>query len=444
MTREPNLRRWTALLTGFVTTAALAGCSGEQRSAADHDADAGLVAAAVDRDAGDPGRIDAVVDGMDQLAGILYEPLSATPGNLALSPYSAATALAMTSNGAEGETQQQMLAALGVDDVASLNSGLNALTRQLEELNREVDEDGDGEPDGEIELAAANSLFGQDDVNWAEPFLEALARDFGAGMRTVDFKSDAPGARTTINAWTAEQTRDRIKELIGEDVLDELSRLVLVNALYLKAPWAEEFSPAGDRDFTVDADTTVTAPMISTTLSGSYRATDDWQSVTVPYLGDQLAMTIVLPDVGRQQAVEQQIADGDLGAMLDGDASPTVSLTMPTWEFRTAADLKEPLKQAGMTRPFSDEAEFAPMTAADNAALDRDLHIDDVLQQSFIAVDEHGTEAAAATAVVMGAESAPQQEEPIRMLCDRPFLFVIHDVEHGTPLFLGRVADPTA
>ncbi|MFS3129397.1 serpin family protein [Nocardioides sp. Bht2] len=439
--------RAAASLTALALFSSLAGCGQSPERDQASEASLKLVQASAERQTGDPAAIDTVVDGMDRLAGALYAGLADDDGNLALSPYSAAAALAMTSNGARHTTQKEMLAVLGVDDLDALNGGLNALTQRLESLAGGVDEDGDGKPDREVELAAANALFGQDDVTWAEPFLETLARDFGAGMRVVDFKHDARAARRAINGWTAEQTRDRIPELLGEGTLSELTRLVLVNALYFKAPWASEFTPSGDREFDLDGDNTVSAPMMSTSLTNaSYRADDTWQAVTVPYLGGELAMTIVLPQAGQQGAVEQQVIDGGLGAMLADDATtaPTVDLTMPKWEFRTKANLVPPLQQAGMARAFTSDAEFEPMAAPGTASADRDLQIDTVLQESFIAVDEQGTEAAAATAVEMGVRSAPMPDQPITMLCDRPFLFVIHDVEHRTPLFLGRVSDPTA
>ncbi len=190
------------------------------------------------------GSVPALPDAAASVATLgagLFGALREQPGNLVLSPYSVAVALAMGLNGAAGETAAEMGRVLGVDDLPRFNGGLNALTQYVEGLAGRV-ELSDG-TSADLVLAAANQLFGQRDTTWAAPFLDTLARDYGAGMRLVDYVADPEGARSLINGWTAEQTRDRIPEIVPEGVLDELTRLVLVNALYLKAPWDVAFEP---------------------------------------------------------------------------------------------------------------------------------------------------------------------------------------------------------
>ena len=378
---------------------------------------------------------DAIAALHDLGAG-LYGQLGAKEGNLALSPYSVAVALAMTQNGARGQTLAEMTDVLGDVDPERLNGGLNALTLYVESLAG-TKEKLDGEK-GEIALRAANQLFGEQTTTFEKPFLDTLAREYGAGLRAVDFKGDYEGARIAINDWTAERTEDRIEDLIPADVLNNLTRLVLVNALYLKAPWEQHFEKelTDDRDFHLVDGPTVSVPTMTLQSRGGLQlgSGDGWQALQMPYAGRELAMTIVLPDEGRLADVEAEVAGGALTAMLDSVQPAEVAVSLPTWTFKTEAPLKETLTALGMPMAFDDRrADFSAMTTEEH------LFIAAVLHQTFIAVDEEGTEAAAATAVVAQAESMPQY---VPFVADRPFLFVIHDVEHGTPLFLGRVTDP--
>ena len=373
----------------------------------------------------------AVVDGvgsMHALGAGLWGQLSTGEGNLAISPFSVAVALGMTANGAEGTTLDEMLDVLAVESAGAANAGYNAVTQYVESLSGPVAED------QEIVLEAANALFGQRDTAWEQPFLDALAASYGAGMQQVDYKTAAEAARTAINAWTAERTRDKIPELIPDDVLDDLTRLVLVNALYLKAPWATPFEKdfTADGDFHVTEDTTVSVPMMRGAEGISGSAGDGWRSARIPYAGAQLAMTLVLPDGD----LDAFVSDGLLAGVLAADLTRSVDLTMPRWTFRTPSPLQDALEALGMPTAFDENAaDFSGMT------LEEELHIAAVLHEVFIVVDEEGTEAAAATAVVVAGESAAMPGEPL--VLDRPFLFVIHDVEHGTPLFVGRVGDPS-
>ena len=282
--------------------------------------------------------------------------------------------------------------------------------------------------------------MGQAGTLWQDEFLDALARHYDAGLRLVDYVNDAEGARLEINAWTADQTHDRIPELVPADVLTELTRLVLVNAIYLKAPWEEPFDPALSRQapFTRADGSTVSALMMHGSMrSAGFSSGPGWRAVDLPYAGSQLAMAIVLPDEGNLTAYERAL-DGDTMARLLTGFEPTrLALDLPRWTFRTQASLGEMLAELGMPTAFTTSADFTGMTTQ------AQLLISHVLHEAFIAVDEAGTEAAAATAVVV-VELSSAQVDPITMTIDRPFLFVIHDVETATPLFIGRVDDPTA
>jgi len=336
----------------------------------------------------------------------------------------------MTVNGAVGTTRDEMLEVLATPDTESLDAGLNALTAYVESLAGPVPDSED-----EILLDSANQVFGQRDYPWEPDFLDALARSFGAGMREVDYEGATEDARTAINDWTAEQTHDRIPEIIPGGVLDAMTRMVLVNTLYFKASWLTPFEKDAttDDDFHLADGSTVAVP----TMHGDagYSEGDGWRAAHLYYSGSTLAMTVVLPDEGREQDLDDLVAGGGLVALLSSGFGE-VALSLPRWEFLVAASLKDTLTALGMPTAFdSTAADFSGMTKAEQ------LFISAVLQQVFIAVDEDGTEAAAATAVVM--EAASGQVEPVQpLVVDRPFVFVIHDLEHGTPLFLGKVVDP--
>lgn len=393
-----------------------------------------LVSSDAERTAGDPGAIPDVVAAMQRLAGGIYGGLP-PGGNVVLSPYSIAVALGMTLAGAGGSTAEEMRAVLGADD--RFHAGLNALTTHVEGLaGRQERADGSK---AEISLDAANQLFGQEGVGWEQPFLDLLAEEYGAGMRIVDFETAAEEARDLINTWVEEQTEDRIEDLIPEGVLDALTRLVLVNAIYLKAPWESPFvteATAPGRFHLLDGRTVEVDMMAGADVFGPLVTGDGFRAARLPYAGGGLAMTVVLPDEGRFAEVEEVVVGGRLGSVLEGGTPTGVDVRLPKWTFRTSAGLGEILADLGMPTAFEPGmADFRPMTEED-----LDLFISAVLHQGFIAVDEEGTEAAAATAVVVGETSAPVLES---FHVDRPFLYVIHDVEHGTPLFLGRVLDPT-
>lgn len=436
-----------AALTG---AGALVGCSSDQAPQADV-LGAGelpgieLVASRVERGPGDAAAVGQVVEGLRVLAGGLYGGMAATPGNLGnpgnivLSPFSILVALGMTLAGAQGGTAEEMERVLGVGDLGERwHAGVNALTARIEVLAG-AKKRADGS-EADLVLDSANQLFGQVGVGWEQPFLDLLAADYGTGVRAVDFDGAAEESRVLINDWVEQQTADKIVDLVPEGVIDPSTRLVLVNAIHLKAPWEQPFDAGltAPGDFTLLDGTTVGVDLMrKPDATGVLTVGDGWRAATLPYAGRELAMTVVLPDAGLFADVEQLVVTGRLPAFAVADQPGVVlDVSLPKWSFRTAASLKDLLIALGMPTAFGDGADFTPMTDED-----LDLVIADVVHQGFIAVDEEGTEAAAATAVVMAETSAPIPEV---FTVGRPFLFVIHDVGLGTPLFIGRVVDPTA
>lgn len=451
--RTSSIDRRHTLRFGLFSLAALTGagtlsaCSGDDEPAVQDGPDPDVlgdiqrVSSDLKRAAGDPSVVPDVVTGLRALAGGLYDGVAAEPGNMVLSPYSVLVALGMTLTGAAGTTATEMRAVLGAGDLGDRwHKGVNALTAHVNGLAGEH-ERADGSK-AELTVATANQLFGQRDVAWEEAFVDHVAKEYGAPLLGVDFEGATEQARQLINDWVEQQTRDRIVDLVPEGVLDPLTRLVLVNAIHLKAPWEQPFDKGltAKGSFRLADGTSVEADMmrrpdISGALaSGTLASGEGWRAAVLPYAGGRVAMTVVLPDEGSFEAVERVVADGGFTAEALAAQPSAVDLTLPRWSFRTAASLKDLLIALGMPSAFG-TADFTPMTTED-----LDLVISEVLHQGFIAVDEEGTEAAAATAVVMAETSAPIVEP---FVVDRPFLFVIHDLEHHAPLFVGRVSDPT-
>jgi serpin B len=385
--------------------------------------------------------VEAVVESARRFSYDLYALLAqeAGAGNLVFSPTSITTALAMTYAGAAGLTADEMAATLHFTlQGEGLHQAFNSLDVALE--SRNFEESGpEGKKQGVV-LRTANSLWAQQDLTFEQPFLDTLAANYGAGVRLVDYKTATETARQAINQWVAGETNDKIPELIAQGVLNAMTRLTLVNAVYMDATWASRFTPEATADgvFTTLEGSQVTIPMMSQTETFLYAAGDDWQAVELPYLGNQLAMFLIVPEAGRFAEVESRLGTGLLGEAYDS-LSPgyEVGLTMPKFEFRTQVALSDALRTLGMTTPFDPgTADFSGMT------LEEALFVSDVIHEAYIKVDEEGTEAAAATAVIMEATAAPVGEF-VSLTVDRPFLFVIGDLETKTILFLGRVTDPT-
>ena len=282
--------------------------------------------------------------------------------------------------------------------------------------------------------------MGQRGFEFLDEFLDTLAENYGAGMQLVDF-ANPENARGLINDWVAGHTEDRIQDLIPEGAISTLTRLVLTNAIYFNASWSHPF----EEDQTTDGifirldDAKVAAPLMHQSVRTSYSEDDGYQAVSLPYIGHQLSMIVVLPETDRFQAFENDFDVAKWTAIIDGFRDTRVTLTMPRFEFESAIGLSQILQQLGM------ESAFVPPAASSGADFSgmngiRDLYIKDVLHKAFVSVDEEGTEAAASTAVLMEITSMPGTAT---MIVDRPFLLLIRDRNSGTILFVGRVMDPS-
>jgi serpin B len=365
----------------------------------------------------------------------LYQILREEEGNLFYSPYSISLALAMTYAGARDGTEAQMAEAL---HFTLPQDRLHPAFHTLAQILASRGEGAEGKDGEGFRLNVVNALWGQEGYTFLPAFLELLAENYGAGMRLVDFVTASEQARITINDWASDETEGRIQNLIPPGVPNSLTRLVLTNAIYFNAAWAEPFEPKLTRDgpfYLIDG-SEVTVPMMRQTTSLGYGEGEGYQAVELPYDGGELSMVILLPEAGGLAAFEDSLDAGQVDAILDGLAYQQVTLTMPKFEFDSDFSLSAALARLGMPVAFSSDADFSGMTGS------RELFIAEVLHKAFISLDEAGTEAAAATAVMMQLSAMP--ERPTEVTVDHPFIFLIRDLETGTILFVGRVVDPNA
>ncbi len=397
--------------------------------------DAQLVRAEVPRaepaTAGDD--LATLVDGNTAFAFELYRrAVDGNTENLIFSPYSISLAFSMPYAGARGETERQMAATLRYLPQDRHHAAFNALDQYLASLSEQPDPGG-AEGDA-FRLNIANAVWGQQGFPFEAAYLDTLARFYGAGLRAIDFANQPQQATDTINRWVAEQTAERITDLLPPGMIRPNTRLVLVNAIYFNASWLFPFNESMTEDgtFTRLDGSTVTTPLMRGSPRVAYAESDAWQAVSLPYVGRAVEMLVILPREGQFAAVESSLSADMLADLRAQLGERDVTLTLPRWEFDSNLDLKELLQQMGMTAPFND-ADFSGIS-------ERGLWIDAALHRGTITVDEEGTEAAAATAIVM-AESAMM---PAELRADRPFIYAIVERETGSILFLGRVMDPAA
>lgn len=376
--------------------------------------------------------ITALSNASNAFALGLYHQLSGTQGNLFYSPYSIFQALMMTYAGAAGVTAEQMSAALylPITDV-SVHATMNALNASL--LKQQQAADPSAQP---LILTIANALWGQAGFSFDQAFLDTLSANYAAGLRLVDF-SKPEEARALINTWVAAQTNDKIRDLIPAGVLDEMTRLVLTNAVYFKGAWRSQFDTQATRNepfYNADGVATDVAMMHQYLTTGAIQ-NGNLTAIRLPYENGDCAMIILMPTQGSLTEFETGLSVQSLTDVMSqlNSSSASVNLGLPKFTFDASFSLSDMLKSLGMPNAFDPTlADFSGMTAADK------LFIQDVLHKAYVDVNEEGTEAAAATAVIVGTTSMPS--EVLEITFDHPFVFAIEC--QGTLLFLGRVAQP--
>lgn len=363
----------------------------------------------------------------------LYKKLGTRSENLFFSPHSISLALTMALGGARGQTATEMQSALHLSLAdAKLHDAWNALDLALASRGRGATGK-DGKP---FRLKVANASWGQRGYSFLPAYLDLLAESYGAGMRVVDYVDQPEDARLAINRWVEQETENRIKDLLAPGTITPAVRLVLTNAIYFNASWRDKFhveatTPA---EFVTRDGKTVKVQMMHKTGRFAYAKNHGCQAVELPYDGDEVSMVVLLPD-GKLDAFEASLDAAALKGVLTAlRAESAVELSMPRFKIEGSFGLAEQLQALGMRSAFSSEADFSGIDGT------RSLFISDVVHKSWVSVDEAGTEAAAATAVVMAGSAGPT--ETIKVTLDRPFLFLIRDRATGAVLFLGRVANP--
>ena len=371
-----------------------------------------------------------VARGNNQFALDLYAKLRATPGNRFFSPYSISSALAMTRVGARGETGQEIDRVLHLGpDLAATNQGFAALTSALN----------GGPSDRPYRLDVANRLWGMEGFHFVDEFLRTTEANYQAGLERVDFR-DSARAVAAINAWVAGKTQDKIPKLLEPGDVNAATRLVLTNAIYFKGDWSDPFEKANTSDllFHVSATEKPQVPTMGRGGQYDFYAGDGLKAIRMPYLPGDLAMEVYLPDAADGlPALEAKLTTENLSRWSGELKRRKVFVLLPKFTMRTRAELMPPLAALGMGRAFNpDQADFSGI------ATDGKLSISAVIHEAYVAVDEKGTEAAAATAVVMRMTAAMPTEPPVEFRADHPFLFLIRDLKTDAILFLGRVTDP--
>jgi len=354
--------------------------------------------------------------------------------NFFYSPFSISITLAMTWAGAREETEREMADVLHFTlPQDRLHPAFNALDLELTRRGQGArGKDGKG-----FRLNIVNALWGQTDFRFLPEFLDGLARNYSAGLRLLDFVNDAEAARKVINRWISDQTEGRIQELIRLNMLNEMTRLVLTDAIYFNAAWAQPFEKqlTADEPFYLLDGSQVMAPMMQHDADWNYLEGEGFQAVSAPYDGGELSMVILLPREGRFKEFERSLDFERVDQILEGMTPHRVLFKMPRFRVESSLDLEDILSRMGMSSPFKpDLADFSGMNG------ERNLFIHSIAHKAFILVDEAGTEAAAATALFAVVLSAPLNS--VEMTVNRPFFF-IRDHQTGAILFVGRVLNPT-
>jgi serpin B len=370
-----------------------------------------------------------VVEGNQAFAFGLYEKLKEVEGNLFFSPYSISTALAMTYAGARSNTEEQMGTALHFTlDQKRFHPAFAWLEAQLKAIQEK----------GDIELNIANSLWAQEDYVFLKEFLDLIQSNYGTVLNHVDFKRACEAAREEINAWVEQKTKDKIKDLIKPGVLNALTRLVLTNAIYFKGRWDSQFikSDTQGSPFWLSIDKSVEVPMMTQKRQFRYMENDSLQILELPYVGNDLAMIVLLPrKVDGLAQLEADLSLENLNMWIGHLRKREISVFLPKFKMTSQFRLSEILASMGMPDAFGEDADFSGIDGT------KDLFISAVIHKAFVDVNEEGTEAAAATAAVISVTSVPSKPPPT-FRADHPFVFLIHDNHSGSILFVGRIVNP--
>lgn len=374
------------------------------------------------------------VEGNSEFAFDLYHRLTQNNNdNLFYSPYSLSVVMAMIYAGAAGETRKQISDVLNFSpDDEEIHAAFNYLSIELASRSESKN---NKEAEG-FRLNIINDIWGQKDYEYVQDFLDIMSENYNAGINLLDFIDAPEESRIAINNWVSKQTKEHIQDLVPQDTISKLTRLVLTNAIYFKAAWLNRFKESGTRDdiFHLPDGSEVTVPMMRQSEELGYTEGNGYQAVELPYDTEELSMVIILPQEHYFNDFENGLTSEMVNTIIADIEYQEVLLTMPKFAFGSKARLKETLQSMGITDAFIEgKADFSGITAAER------LYVKDIIHQANISVDEEGSEAAAASAgVVWAGITLPDAEITV----DRPFIFLIRDIETDTILFIGRVMNP--
>ncbi|MCD4760365.1 serpin family protein [bacterium] len=375
--------------------------------------------------------INSIVDANNKFALDLYDKYK-EKGNVFFSPYSISSALAMTYEGAKGKTAEEIKEVFYFpEDQDEMRSAYASL---YNDINKE---------DKEYALSTANALWAEKEFVFLDSYFDTVKNYYGGGVTNLDFKKNPEKSRVTINNWVEDKTNDKIKDLIPSGMIDSLTRLVLTNAVYFKGDWVKQFNEDNtkDKNFRVTPNNTVKIPMMKYTgdeAEFKYAEDNNTQIIELLYSGEELSMLILLPKNDDLNKLEKNLSIKQLSNWKEDLVKQRVDVYIPKFKFETKYFMAEDLNEMGMPTAFGEQADFSGMTGR------RDLFVSQVVHQAFIEVNEEGTEAAAATAVVMKFLALPGEGQKIPVFnADHPFIFLIQQNNTGNILFMGRVNDPS-
>jgi serpin B len=379
--------------------------------------------------------VSALVSGNSAFALNLYRQIRKQDVNLIFSPYSISTALAMTWAGARGETETEMSAVMNFDlEQPQLHPAFRSLDA---ELNKKIGSEGSEDTAG-FKLRIVNSVWGQKGYRFLPEYLDILAKNYRSGLNLVDFRGKSEESRRTINDWVLEQTQGIIDELVGRGAIDSSTRLVLTNAIYFKGAWKYPFEAFRTAEglFRLQNGEEIFVPMMNRTMLVPYAQIGNCQAVELPYKTEDISMVILLPDFGECEDFVNALDREKLFTIIEALKLADVNLTMPRFKFKYNLALKQALVEMGMKSAFTSNADFSGISREGS------LYLQDVLHKAFVAVDEEGTEAAAATAALVGIKLFTPLAVQLKL--DRSFVFFIRNRSTGTVLFMGQVQNPLA
>lgn len=361
----------------------------------------------------------------------LYQKLKENKGNLFFSPHSISTALAMTYAGSRGQTEEEMAEVLHFSlEQDALHSSFSKLQLQLNTIQNK----------GHIKLSIANSLWAQENYRFLDTFFDLNKKYYGAGLNFVDFERETEPARIAINTWVENETQQKIKELIKRGMIDPLTTLVLCNAIYFKGDWLSQFDKerTADTDFYISSDKTIKVPMMSQKSKFKFKELGNFSAIELPYEGNDLSMIVFLPKkIDGLAELERNLTNDNVKNWIDklfNSYESEILVSLPKFKTTCEFELSKILSDMGMPSAFSlPPADFSGMTGR------KDLFISKVIHKAFVDVNEEGTEAAAATAVVMLRGIS----RPLSFRADHPFMFLIRENKTGSILFIGSIVDPT-